>query len=932
MNNTVEIILKAIDQATAPIKQVSSTLTSMASSAGSAAIGMSKQIGTGMMVGGAAITALGVTSMKSFGDLQASLNRAAVISGSTGKTIGTDMKELNDLASKLGAELPLAATDVANAMNRMAESGASLKDIKSMMPAIAQGATAAGESVEATASTVQSAMNIWANSLKSPQEATALLVQNANMSNAGVADMQTALANAGGVANQAGLSFQQTAGAIGFMTKSGIDTASAGTYMQRMLVDLTAPTKKAADAMSDLGIHVYDANGKMKPFGPMMQEVANAINGLGSEEEKNAAINDIFTTQGARGFNALAKAGKDGSLQIGDAMKYIEDIGKNGSKSLTDAGNAAAFLSDQASTMQQNMGSKIEQLSGNWESLRNKAMGSTTGITGGILDMANAMLNAGGNSDTLFGKLTQGFVGLTPVIGPAMVGIGGFLRNAQTIAPVLSRAAGGVGSLLTKFVGLPAPLMIAGAAVAGLGALFVASGGDISKMGDMISGGLQKVGQFIQSFVSSIAQNAPQIVTAVVGIFQSLIQGIQTNLPAILNAGMQIITMLIQGIATALPQIMETIGGLIPKIVTFLVSMLPQLIQTGLTLFLGLLNGLIQAIPQIIDGITTAIPVIIAALVAALPLLITGAIQLFLGLLQGFIEALPQLLDAIIGAIPQIVKVLIDATPQLLEAAILLFTTLVTALLRMIPQLLSNFGDMISGVLSAMDTFIADFAGKAAEWVSGMISKVGEMISGVVSGIGDMISQGLNSMGQFVSNMASKAIELAQGVINGIASLPGQAIGIIADFGAGLINGLNNLVGEAVNAAINLAKGIVNGIKSFLHIGSPSKVMDQIGNWTGMGLANGITDQYRNVEKATDGLAKNALMDPINNQATIGVDYKGVGNNNQNLSAAVSSSLAVTQQPAQINLNLGGTQMKAFVNNITNKQDRATALEIAYGI
>ena len=127
-------------------------------------------IGTGMTVAGAAITAMGVTSIKSFGQFEASLNQAAVVAGGTAKDIG----QLDDLANKMGADLPLSAQDCADAMIEMARNGASIGDIKKQFPAIAQAATAAGADIKVTAGVGQEAINIWGKSLDRPQKSAAI--------------------------------------------------------------------------------------------------------------------------------------------------------------------------------------------------------------------------------------------------------------------------------------------------------------------------------------------------------------------------------------------------------------------------------------------------------------------------------------------------------------------------------------------------------------------------------------------------------------------------------------------------------------------------------------------------------------------------------------------------------------------------------------
>ena len=238
-------------------------------------------IGTGMTVAGAAISAMGVTSLKSFGQFEASLNQAAVVAGGTAKDIG----QLDDLANKMGADLPLSAKDCADAMIEMARNGASIGDIKKQFPAIAQAATAAGADIKVTAGVVQESMNIWGKSLDSPQQAAAILVQTANASNASIEDMQQALATIGGPAGQAGMSMQVTSEAIGLLTNKGFSAAQASMDLGHAITQMMAPSAIAKKAMNSLGISFTDAQGKMKKFPDILRELNQALNGLNPDEK-----------------------------------------------------------------------------------------------------------------------------------------------------------------------------------------------------------------------------------------------------------------------------------------------------------------------------------------------------------------------------------------------------------------------------------------------------------------------------------------------------------------------------------------------------------------------------------------------------------------------------------------------------------------------
>lgn len=403
-------------------------------------------IGTGMTVAGAAITAMGVKSLKSFGQFEASLNQAAVVAGGTAKDIG----QLDDLANKMGADLPLSAQDCADAMIEMARNGAGIKDIKAQFPAIAQAATAAGADIKATAGVVQESMNIWGKSLESPQQAAAILVQTANASNASIEDMQQALATIGGTATNANMSMQVTSEAIGLLTNRGFSAAQASIDLNHAIIQMVSPSKAAKNAMTELGISFVDSQGKMKQFPVILQELNKAMANL-KPDEKAQKLKAMFGTAGMQAILPLLDSVKNKS---NDAKVSWDAYAKEQEKAAGSTKKATATLKDQANEMQKNIGSSIEQLGGNWESLRNKSMKSAQAINGATIQNANRMLQWATDSNSATAQFIRGFIGLSPAIGAATTSVGMFLRNARTIAGTISGGITGISNFIKVGTGI----------------------------------------------------------------------------------------------------------------------------------------------------------------------------------------------------------------------------------------------------------------------------------------------------------------------------------------------------------------------------------------------------------------------------------------------------------------------------------------------
>lgn len=403
-------------------------------------------IGTGMTVAGAAISAMGVKSLKSFGQFESSLNQAAVVAGGTAKDIG----QLDDLANKMGADLPLSAQDCADAMIEMARNGASIGDIKKQFPAIAQAATAAGEDIKVTAGVVQESMNIWGKSLDSPQQAAAILVQTANASNASIEDMQQALATIGGPAGQAHMSMQVVSESIGLLTNKGFSAAQASMDLGHAITQMMAPSAVAKKAMNDLGISFTDAQGNMKKFPDILRDLNQALDKL-SPDEKAQKLKALF---GASGMQAILPLMDSVKNKTNDTKVSWDAYAKAQEKAAGSTKKSNQSLKDQANEMQKNVGSSIEQLGGNWESLRNKSMKSAQAINGSMIQNANQVMQWATTSNSGVAQFTRGFIGLSPAIGTATTSVGLFLRNAKTIAGTVSSGVTGISNFIKVGVGI----------------------------------------------------------------------------------------------------------------------------------------------------------------------------------------------------------------------------------------------------------------------------------------------------------------------------------------------------------------------------------------------------------------------------------------------------------------------------------------------
>jgi phage-related minor tail protein len=118
----------------------------------------------------------------------------------------------------------------------------------------------------------------------------------------------------------------------------------------------------------------------------------------------------------------------------------------------------------------------------------------------------------------------------------------------------------------------------------------------------------------------------------------------------------------------------------------------------------------------------------------------------------------------------------------------------------------------------------------------------------------------------------------------------------------GLINGIKSMANKVKETARNIANGIGEKIKSILKLGSPSKLMESYGEFTGEGLAIGMKNSLGMIKNMAEKMSKNAIPD-------LSMDVNQ-GNNNvattpagKNLTVNIHSPKALDVRQASRELN-----------------------------
>lgn len=269
----------------------------------------------GVAMGGAEIAK---TVVKAGVEFDSQMNTMRAVSQATGEQI----QAVAERARQLGNDTSLTATsaaDAAAAMTELAKGGFSVDEAMSAAKGTLQLASAA-QTDAATAATIQSqALQAFSLSADDASRVSDILAGAANASSAEISDVAQALQQSGTVASQFGVSIEDTSTAIAMFANAGITGSDAGTLLKTSLLALTDQGKPAQQAIKELGLTVYDAQGKFVGLPELMGQLQKASESM-TPEMYQAATTTLFGSDAARMAGVAAQQGAAGFDELKQAV------------------------------------------------------------------------------------------------------------------------------------------------------------------------------------------------------------------------------------------------------------------------------------------------------------------------------------------------------------------------------------------------------------------------------------------------------------------------------------------------------------------------------------------------------------------------------------------------------------------------------------
>ena len=284
-----------------------------------------------------------------------------------------NMDALRQAAIKAGADTAFSASEAADGIEQLAKAGVATADI---LNGGLQGALdlAAAGTVEVgfAAETAATAMTQFGLSGDKVPHIADLLAAAAGKAQGEVTDMAYALRQSGLVADQMGLTIEETTGALAAFASAGLLGSDAGTSFKTMLMRLVPSTEKASIAMEEIGFSAFDTQGNMKSLTEIAGGLQRGLEDM-TVEQRQATLANIFGQDAIRAATLLYEEGAGG---IQEWIGAVDDQG---------------YAAETAAIKLDNLKGDLEAFQGSLETL---LIGLGEGSQGGLRSLVQGATDA----------------------------------------------------------------------------------------------------------------------------------------------------------------------------------------------------------------------------------------------------------------------------------------------------------------------------------------------------------------------------------------------------------------------------------------------------------------------------------------------------------------------------------------------------------
>lgn len=615
-----------IDETNTKAQNLATKIGSAMETAGNKITGIGKAIAP---VSAVLATAL-VTSTKSASNFQNGMAKMSTLFDTSKTSVSNLSKEFLTLSNKTG----LSASELAEAGYQALSAGQSVDKVGKFVETAGNLAKAGFTSTTTAVDVLTTVMNAYGKSAGSADEIANKLVRTQNLGKTTVDELASAMGKVIPTASSMGVNINNLTSGYVSLTKQGIATAEATTYMNSMFNEL-------GDSGTTLGGVIKEKTGKS------FQECMNSGMSLADvlqvtkqyADENGISYNELWSSAeagkagiailngGVDEFNKTVETMASDTDDVGDALEKLETPSVKAHKAINQIKNSGielgtAFIGALAPTLEKVCG--IVEKATTWFNSLDEHTKTIIATAMGIGAVASPVLIIGGK---------------------IISGIGSMVSKIGTAISTISSLSGSIGGLSGVLGAITSPIGLVVVAIIALIAIFVRlynTNEDFrntvqsawATIKETISTVIEAVKELISAFIQIVKQAwdawGQDIINVVTNAFNFISTFIDSALK-IVQAVIQTVTALIKGdwsgVWDGIKNIVSTVWDAIKNLISAGIELVKSIIQLGLNIVFTTFTTVWNAIKGFVQAVWNDMKSVISSVFNAIKSTITSILN-----------------------------------------------------------------------------------------------------------------------------------------------------------------------------------------------------------------------------------------------------------------------------------------------------------------
>lgn len=666
-----------IDETNTKAQNLATKIGSAMETAGNKITGLGKAIAPVSAVLATALT----TSTKSASDFQNGMAKMSTLFDTSKTSVSDLSKEFLTLSNKTG----LSASELAEAGYQALSAGQSVDKVGKFVETAGNLAKAGFTSTTTAVDVLTTTMNAYGKSAGSADQIANKLVRTQNLGKTTVDELASAIGKVIPTASSMGVNINNLTSGYVSLTKQGIATAEATTYMNSMFNEL-------GDSGTTLGGVIKEKTGKS------FQECMNSGMSLADvlqitkqyADENGIAYNELWSSAeagkaglailngGVDEFNKTVETMASDTDDVGEALEKLETPSVKAHKAINQIKNSGielgtAFIGALAPTLEKVCG--VVEKATTWFSSLDEHTKTMIATAMGIGAVASPVLIIGGK---------------------IISGIGSMVGKIGTAISTISSLSGSVDGLSGILGAITSPIGLVVVAITALIAIFVA----LYNTNEDFRNTVQSAWATIKETISTVIEAVKELISAFIQLVKQAWDAWGQDIINVVTNAFNYISTFIDSALNVVKTVFTTVWDAIKGIVQAVWNDLKSVIETVLNAIKSFISTALNAIKSIFSTIWNAIKSVVTTVINAIKSVISSVFNAIKSTITSILNSIKSVFSSVWNGIKSTVSSVINGIKSTISSGMNGAKSTVTGVLNGIKSSFTSIWNGCKSVVS----------------------------------------------------------------------------------------------------------------------------------------------------------------------------------------------------------------------------------------